>query len=165
MARVTKERFFRGSLRTKEIEIEQLGGTVKIRELPAGVSADLSGLLEVIQVGREQRAKVDVGAMERKQFAYGVVNDDLSPMFTEDEAAEMQSIHGSVFKEIVNEIDTISGIDKEGLEKTEATFPAQRTSSNGSTLGDAAEAGDLGPDIPVRAGGDAPQERPGDDDR
>jgi hypothetical protein len=46
---------------------------VLIRELPATITAELKGLTDIVQIGEEQRAKFDVAAMERRQFAYGVI--------------------------------------------------------------------------------------------
>ena len=55
MGRVTKDAWRKPSLRTKEIEVEELGGSVLIRELPATVSADLSGLLDVMYTPKRTR--------------------------------------------------------------------------------------------------------------
>ena len=51
MALVNKDAWKASTLRTREIEVEELGGSVRIRELPASTSADLSGLLDIVQVG------------------------------------------------------------------------------------------------------------------
>ena len=90
MALVNKDAWKASTLRTREVEVEELGGSVRIRELPASTSADLSGLLDIVQVGREQRAKVDVATLERRQFAYGVIDAKGEAMFTEDEVKEIR---------------------------------------------------------------------------
>ncbi len=130
MARLSKDAWRKSSLRTKEVEVDELGGSVLIRELPASVTADLSGLIDMVQVGREQRAKVDVASMERRQFALGVVDDDHQPLYTEEEAGEFQQIHGRAFKTVVNAIDEFSGVDKEALEQSEARFPSSRNGAD-----------------------------------
>jgi hypothetical protein len=143
MGRVTKGAWAKSSLRTKEVDVEELGGTVLIRELPASVTADLSGLIDMVQVGKEQRAKVDVASMERRQFALGVVTDDGKPMFTEEEAGEIQTKHGRAYKTVVNAIDELSGVRKEDLEETEARFPGRR---NGAPDGGEARLHEVAPD-------------------
>lgn len=141
MTLLTKDAWSASSLRTKEVEVEELGGSVLIRELPANVSADFAGLMDVVQVGREQRAKIDVATMERRQFAYGVVGSDHEPLFTEDEVQELQGKHGRAFRTVVQAIDEFSGIDKEAIENAEARFPGGGASPNGSDLGDDADTG------------------------
>lgn len=122
-AHLTKDAWKKSSLKTKEVEVEELNGTVLVRELPAEYSAEVSSKIELISRGREQIAKLDTAKMERLQFAYGVVDEDLSPMFTEAEVQEIQKKHGRAFKTVIGVIDEISGIDKEAIEKAEATFP------------------------------------------
>lgn len=163
MERITKDAWRRSSLRTQDLEVEGFG-IVTIRELPAEVTADLSGLLDITQIGREQRAKVDVATMEVRQFAYGVVGDDGNPMFTEDEARELAQIHGRVYKEVVEAIDQLSGIDKASLEETEARFPGSGESEGRTDLGNGTAPGGSGPAVPARAGARAGNDDPGDDD-
>lgn len=154
MARVTKDGWKKSSLRTKEIEVEELGGSVLIRELPASVSADLKGLVDMVQVGREQRAKVNVAEMERRQFAYGVITENGEQMFNDQEVAEIQATHGRAFNIVVEAIDEFSGVDKKAIEEAEARFPSGGESAPGG--GDADVLGDAdvapGPDLPARAG-------------
>lgn len=152
MARVTKEAWRKSSLRTQEVEVAELGGNVLIRELPASVAADLAGLIDLVQVGREQRAKVDTATMECRQFAYGVIDEDGEPLFSEDEAREIQARHGRAFKTVVAAIDELSGVDKKAIEETEARFPGGGAQANGAELGDASAAGRDRPDLPARAG-------------
>lgn len=123
MARLKKDAWNKPSLKTKEVEVEELGGSVLVRELPAKFSAEVSSKIELISRGRDQIAKVDTAVMERLQFAHGVVDDDLKPLFTEDEVAKIQEKHGRAFKTVIGVIDDISGIDKDAIEKAEATFP------------------------------------------
>lgn len=163
MERVTKDAWRRSSLRTKELEVEGFG-IVLIRELPSDVTADLSGLLDIVQIGREQRAKVDVATMEARQFAYGVIDDAGDPMFTEAEARELARLHGRVYKEVVAAIDELSGIDKEAVAETEARFPVGGESPPGSDVGNGASPGSGGPSVPARAGAGAGDVGATDDD-
>ena len=135
MALVNKDAWKASTLRTQEVEVEELGGSVRIRELPASTSADLSGLLDIVQVGREQRAKVDVATLERRQFAYGVIDDKGEAMFTEDEVKDLQAKHGRAFKVVVAAIDDLSGVDKEAILESEARFPSSGASANGARRG------------------------------
>lgn len=167
MARLTRDAWKVSSLRTKEVEVEELGGSVLIRELPAAVSADLAGLLDIVQVGTEQRAKIDVALLECRQFAYGVVNEDGSAQFTEDQARDLQGKHGRAFKTVVAAIDEFSGVDKEAMEKAEARFPSSRngTADEGQAQLHEVAAGSAGPDLPARDGPTIPEVRAGVDER
>lgn len=153
MARLDKAAWGKSTLKTKEIEVEELGGTVLIRELPASYSADIASNIQIIQDGREQRAKVDTAKMERLQFAFGVIDSDGEPMFTEAEVKDLALRHGRVFKIVIAAIDDLSGVDKEAIEKAEATFPAraEKPGHNGQA-GSSDAAGDRGSAVPGRAG-------------
>ena len=70
--------------------------------------------------------------MEVLQFAHGVID----PVFTLDEARQMQEQTGPMFRKIVNKIDELSGVDKEAIEKTEARFPAGGAGPNGQGRGE-----------------------------
>lgn len=153
MGRLTKDAWKESSLRTKEVEVEELGGSVLIRELPASVSSDLEGLIDLVQVGREQRAKVDVGTIERRQFAYGVIDDNGEPLFTEEEAGELHQKHGRAFKFVVRAIDELSGIDKKSLEEAEARFPVSGEGSANGRSAESVASGDDEPAVSARAGG------------
>lgn len=154
MARLTKDAWARSSLRTQEIEVEELGGSVLIRELPASVSADLAGLVDITQVGQTQRAKVDKATMEARQFAYGVIDDDHNPLFTEEEAREVQSKHGRAFNVVIAAIDKLSGVSKEAIDEAEARFPAGRNGAahQGEARDHDPAADSGGPDRAARAG-------------
>jgi len=152
VGRLNKDSWKGSSLRTEEVEVEELGGSVLIRELPAAVSSDLAGLVEMVQVGMEQKAKVDISLMERRQFAYGVINDDHSPQFTEAEVEELQNNHGRAFKTVVAAIDKLSGVDKEAIEKAEARFPSSNGSGNGPAVADGAPTGSGESPVPAQAG-------------
>ena len=125
MARLDKAAWGKSTLKTKEIEVEELGGEVLIRELPASYTAEIASNIQIIQDGREQRAKVDTPKMERLQFAFGVIDSEGEPMFTEAEVKDLAERHGRAFKTVIAAIDDLSGVDKEAIEQSEATFPAR----------------------------------------
>jgi hypothetical protein len=164
MGRLSKDAWSTSSLRTKEVEVPQLGGTVLIRELPATITAELKGLTDIVQIGEEQRAKFDVAAMERRQFAYGVIGDSGEPLFSEDEVEELRAKHGAAFQLVIDAIDALSGIDKESFEEAEARFPGGRNGAVDSGEAQLLEgaAGDGGPDLPARTGAGAAHASEGD---
>src|SRR5688572_4902449 len=112
MARVTKDAWKKSSLKTDEVEVEELGGSVLVRELPAEYSAELNAYVEMKQVGRERIGSVDLVTQERLKFAYGVIDDDGEPLFTADEAKEIAREHGRAFKVVLAAIDELSEIDE-----------------------------------------------------
>jgi hypothetical protein len=164
LARLTKDAWAKPSLKTEEVEVEELGGSVLVRELPAEYSAEVASHFEMRTVGRDQVAKVDTATMERLQFVYGVVDENGEQMFSEDEVRVLARNHGSAFKTVIAAIDRLSGTDKEAIENTSKVFPASGTDEGGPVLVNGGPPGDSGPDVPVRASGEAGDDRAGDDD-
>ncbi len=152
MTRLGKEAWAKPSLKTEEIEVEELGGSVLIRELPAEYSAEVASHIEMRTVGREQVAKVDTTTMERLQFAYGVIDDEGNPLFQENEVRTIAKQHGRAFKTVIAAIDSLSGIDKEAIDKAEKRFPRGGESKNGDGVGTATPKGSGRPDVSPRAG-------------
>ena len=149
--RSTKEAWLTGpgDLREEEVhDVPVTGSSVLVRGLPARYSAEVMGQMKVVQVGREQVAKIDVPEMERLQFVHGCVD----PKFTPDEARVIQERFGPAFKKVIAKIDELSGIDKEAIEKGEQTFPAGGAAEAGPDVGAGAAAGNGGPDLHVRTG-------------
>lgn len=152
MARLSKEAWAKPSLRTDEVKVEELGGDVLIRELPASFAADLNQYIQMKQVGREQISSVDLKTMERLKFAYGVIDDSGEPVFTESEAGEIAKNHGRAFKVVIKAIDDLSEVDEEGFKAAEARFPGSGVRQNGGPVPDSAASGDAGPALRARAG-------------
>lgn len=132
MGRLSKDAWKKASLKTKEVEIEELGGSVLVRELPAAYSAAVQNHITMRTVGREQIGSVDLVAMERLKFAYGVVGEDGEQLFSEDEAGEIATRHGRAFKRVLTVIDELSDIDEEALQATADRFPVGGTGTNHS---------------------------------
>lgn len=164
MAHLTKEAWAKPSLKTKSVYVEELGGEVRIRELPAEYSAEVASHFEMRSVGRDSIAKVDTATMERLQFAFGVVDDDGNQLFNEDEARVVAQNHGRAFKTVIQAIDELSGTGKEDEERTAQVFPAGGATADGPVVVNGGPTGDSGPDVPVRAGRASGQERSGADD-
>lgn len=136
MARLSKEAWAKPSLKTKEVEVEELGGSVLVRELPASFSADINQHIQLKQIGREQISSVDLKTMERLKFAHGVVDDAGNQVFSEDEAGEIAENHGRAFKVVLEAIDELSEINAEGIEAEEARFPGSGVRQNGKPVSD-----------------------------
>lgn len=154
MSRLSKDAWAKPTLKTKEVEVDELGGSVLIRELPAEYSADIASHIKLVSEGREQVAKVDTTTMERLQFAYGVVGDDGEPIFTEDEVRVLAKKHGRAFKTVIAAIDDLSGVDKEALKDAKARFPASAEGEGhgGKARSNATPARDSRPAVPSGTG-------------
>lgn len=152
MGRLTKDAWAKPSLKTKEVEVEDLGGSVLVRELPASFAADINQHIQMKQIGREQISSVDLKTMERMKFAYGVIDDEGNPVFTEDEASDIASKHGRTFKVVIDAIDELSALDQKGLEAAEARFPSGGVRKNGGPVPDPSADRVPGPDLRARTG-------------
>lgn len=141
MAFLDKNAWNKPSLKTSEVEVSELGGSVRIRELPAEYSAEVASNVKLTTEGREQVARVDTATMEKLQFAYGVIDEQGAPMFNENEVVDLQKKHGRAFRVVIQAIDDMSGLDKEAIEKAEARFPARGASESGKNVGAGASAG------------------------
>jgi len=150
MSRSTKESWLQGPGDLKEADVEDVpvpGESVRVRGLSARYSAEVQGQLKLIQEGTSQVAKIDVPTMELLQFVHGVID----PVFTQDEAQQIQERFGPSFRKVIAEIDRLSGIDKEAIEKTEQRFPGGGA-GEARVDGNGVAAGDSRSDVPARAG-------------
>lgn len=151
MSRSTKDAWLQGPGDLVEADVEDVpvqGQSVRVRGLSARYSAEVQGQLKLVSEGREQIAKIDVPTMELLQFVHGVID----PVFTRDEAQQIQTKFGPAFRKVVAKIDELSGIDKESIERTEARFPAGRASEERSDVGNGASPGGSESDLHVRTG-------------
>ena len=142
MDRSTKDAWLSGPSDLQEAVVEDVpvpGQSVLVRGLPAAYSnRATSKALELTATARgEQMATVNTEKLEVIQFAAGCVE----PTFTEEEAQVIAQKYGPAFKKVVAKIDELSGLDKEAIEQTNATFPAGGAgTSNGREAGDASAA-------------------------
>jgi hypothetical protein len=141
--------------REAEVELPSIRGSVLVRSLPAAYSNQaMSDALEVVTGNRgEQTARVNTQKLEALQVLHGLVDPKLD---TIEEAHAFALKVGSAWRTIVAKIDEISGIDKEAIEKTNATFQAGgagegQAVGNGSSPGSGAGE----PDLHARAGVEA----------
>jgi len=141
--RSTKESWLTGTDLQEAVvdDVPVKGQSVLVRGLPAAYSnRATSKALELMSGPRgEQTATVNTEKLEIIQFAAGCVD----PSFTEEEAAIVAQRFGPAFKRVIAKIDELSGLDKEAIEQTNATFPVGgESTANGREAGvDLAAAG------------------------
>lgn len=138
LARSTKDAWLNGPGDLREADVEDVpveGESVRVRGLPAAYSNQAtSEALELITGPRgEQTAHVNTEKLEVLQFAHGVID----PVFTVDEARLVAQKFGPAFRKVIAKIDELSGVDKEAIDKANATFP---TSGSGASNGRETEA-------------------------
>lgn len=152
MGRLTKETLLGATdLVEREVDLPSIGGSVKVRSLPAAYSNQASSeAMKLIQGPRgEQQATIDTAKLELIQVLHGLVEPKLNSL---EEASIFATRCGRAFKEVIRVIDEISGVDKDAIEQVDATFPAGGAGSNGSPVGDAVGSGGSGSDLDVRVG-------------
>jgi hypothetical protein len=118
-------------LTEKEVELPTIGGSVKVRSLPAAYSNQASSEALELKTGArgEQTATVNTAKLEVLQVFHALVDPKLSSV---QEAEQFAQKCGPAFKEVIRAIDDISGIDKEEIERTNARF---QTGGEGSSNG------------------------------
>lgn len=124
MERLSKEALLGASdLVEREVDLPTIGGSVKVRSLSAAYSNQAaSDALKMTTTPRgDQVATMDTAKLEALQALHGLVEPKLSSLA---EAEQFARQCGPAFKEVIRVIDEISGVDKEAIEKAQATFPA-----------------------------------------
>jgi hypothetical protein len=152
MGRLSKDALLGATdLIEREVELPSIGGSVKVRSLPAAYSNKASSeALELKTTGRgDQIATVNTEKLEELQVLHGLVEPKLNSI---EEARVFSQRCGPAFKEVIRVIDEISGVDKEAIEKATATFPVSGEGENGThvPVADAPERDRS--DKPVRTG-------------
>ena len=154
MGRSTKSAWLEGPGDLEEADVEDVpaeGQSIRVRGLPAAFSRDaISDAIEQRQVGDTQFNSINSRKLGVLQFAHGSVD----PKFTVEEADQVAQRFGPAFEKVVGKIDELSGVDKEGIEKTEARFQSggNGTADQGEAGVPAPAAGSGGPAVPSRAG-------------
>ena len=125
MARSSKQSWLEGPSDLREADVDDVpvkGESIRVRGLAAAFSNQAtSEALELITDARGgQTAHVNTEKLEVIQFAHGCVD----PSFTVDEARVVAQRFGPAFHKVIAKIDELSGVDKEAIEKTNATFQA-----------------------------------------
>jgi hypothetical protein len=141
VALLTKDALLKASdLVEREVELPTIGGSVKVRSLPAAYSNEASSkALRLISGPRgEQQATIDTAELEVLQALHGLVDPKLNSV---EEARTFAQNCGPAFKEVIKVIDEISGVDKEALENAQARFPASTNGAGRDDLDDEPAAG------------------------
>ena len=141
MARLSKDALLKASdLRTKEIELESIGGSVVVQGLSAAYSNQASSeALEMKTTARgDQIASVNTAKLETIQVLHGLVEPKLD---TIEEAEQFMKNCGPAAKAIVEAIDELSGLDKEAITETSAKFQGGGTVESGPVVDNGAAPG------------------------
>lgn len=141
MARLSKNDLLSASdLRTKEVELETIGGSVLVQGLSAAYSNQASSeALEMKTTARgDQIASVNTAKLETIQVLHGLVDPKLENL---EEAEKFMQNCGPAAKKIVEAIDELSGLDKEALETAQAKFQSGGTVEAGTVVDDGAAPG------------------------
>lgn len=141
MARLSKNDLLSASdLRTKEVELETIGGSVLVQGLSAAYSNQASSeALEMKTTARgDQIASVNTAKLETIQVLHGLVDPKLENL---EEAEKFMQNCGPAAKRIVEAIDELSGLDKEALETAQAKFQGGGTVAPGTVVDDGAAPG------------------------
>jgi hypothetical protein len=144
MALISKDALLSASdLVEREIELPSIGGSVKVRSLPATYSNQaISDALKSVQGARgEQTTIIDQDKLELLQVLHGLVEPKLNSL---EEVRTFATNCGPAFKQIVEAIDEISGFDKKAVEAANSRFQPGGTGTNGSDVADATPARDSG---------------------
>lgn len=152
MDRLSKEALLGATdLEEADVDLPSIGGSVRVRSLPAAYSnqASSEAMKMVTDARGNQIATVDTAKMEVLQALHGLVDPKLSSI---QEAEVFATKCGRAFKLVIAKIDELSGVDKEAIERAEATFPAGGAGQGGAGVGDAAPARNGGSDVHVRTG-------------
>jgi len=143
-------------LREDDVDLPSVGPDAKarVRGLPAAYSNEAqSSALEMKALPNgDQVGRVNTHTMECLQVLHGCVDPRFDSI---TEVEQFAAQYGPAFRAIVDKIDDLSAIDKEAIDRANATFRAGGQTEGGPALGNGAAARDAGPDLDVRAGAGA----------
>jgi len=109
MARLSKQQVLDAPLKTKEIEVAALGGSILIGEMSV---AKRSALLSQFVTADGKAAPVSA-ALELDIFIAGCVD----PEFTQKDAAALQKISGAAVGDVAKEIMALNGLGGDGADE------------------------------------------------
>jgi hypothetical protein len=135
----------------QELDLPELGGSVRIRTLPAAYSAQAqSDATEFVTIRGEQTVRVNMPKLEALQVLHGMIDPKLDTL---DEALGMAEQLGPSWRRIIRAIDKLSGVDKEALESANRLFqPGGQGEKPGSAASNGVAVGSGGPGVPLRTG-------------
>ena len=135
----------------REIDLPSIKMKVKVRSLPAAYSNQaVSEALEMATDARgRQTSTVNTVKLEALQVLHGLVEPKLNSI---EDAYTFSQRNGPAWREIVRVIDEISGVNKEEIEKANATFRAGGPGEPRPVVANGSAGRDAKPDLPVSAG-------------
>lgn len=151
MAILTRDALLNASdLREKEVDLPSIGGSVRIRSLPATYSnAAISQAIKLEQgPDGQQMTVMDNGKLELLQVLHGLIEPRLESLAAVETFA---TNCGPAFKTLVREIVALSDLTEEAAEMTGTQFPDGRSGAAGAAE-DAASDGSGRSDLYARAG-------------
>lgn len=152
MERLSKDALLGASdLEERDVELPSIGGSVRIRRLPAAYSQQAQQEAAVVSTdGREQTMRFDIAKLRQLQVLHSLVDPKLSSI---EEARVFATKCGPAFETLCDAIDDLSGVNPEELQAVEQRFQGGgEGAANGREAGDAAPVGGGGPDLRVRTG-------------
>jgi hypothetical protein len=143
MAVLSKDALLKANdLEEREVDLPSIGGSVKIRALPAAYSSQASSeAMELFTTARgEQKARVNTARLEELQVFHALIEPKLNSV---QEATQFMQQCGPAARKLIEQIDEISGVNKQALEEAQARFPAsgEGPGNNGPAATDADSAG------------------------
>jgi hypothetical protein len=103
------------SLREKEIEVAEWGGSVKIKEFTKLVQQRIRKEAKGIE------DEIDMDRMELLMFIHGVID----PVFTEENYENLRQTSASAIDKVLKEITMLSGITEANIKEAEKKFRAR----------------------------------------
>lgn len=152
MALLTKDALLGASdLREREIDLPTIGGSVRVRGLPAAYSNQaISDAFEMVTGPRgEQTARVSTEKLQALQVLHGLIDPKLNSLAEVELFAQRC---GPAFTTIVSAIADLSGVDQEAIKNTTAMFQSGGAGAAGPDVGAANGSGPDRSDLSVRAG-------------
>lgn len=152
MAIASKEALLGASdLTEREVELPSVGLTVRVRSLAAAYAnqAQADAYEMVTSPTGQGTLRVNTAKLEELQMLHGLIDPKLDNL---DEVKVFATKCGSAWRKVIEAIDSISGIDKEAIESTNATFPVGVAEAEGDDGSNGAAPARSGSDLSVRAG-------------
>lgn len=127
-------------LKEEDVPLPTISGTVRVRGLPAAFSGQ--AMAEAVEYTTDsngrQGARINVQRMSEIQVLNGLVEPKLGSV---NEVRIFAQRCGPAFNDVVAAIDKLSGVDKDAMERAEATFPVGVEEQDGAGSGTETAAG------------------------
>lgn len=119
-------------LKTKDVEVPEWGGTVRLREL----SAKDRSLIEATTIGaRGQGVEIRVEAfktLKQRVVAASLIDDNGNRLYKENEVGFLAQKSGQVVERLFQIVQDLSGMTEEAVKDAEGNSEGTGTDSSGS---------------------------------